>query len=213
MIVYQGQRQQLGTLDFSLKPPKWARKAATAVKRAVTLKHVLEAGAIVGGAILLGPAIGVAARAAAPVLARGATALARGGLAVGRGIVKGGTALEHAVQHAIESSTPSSNSGATPPTVDPSTTSQITNAVANAVANAAASSSPSSGSNDTSSYGGGGSYSTGVPVGAGSPSAASGDDAPTAPAGTGKPGSGALILGLVAVGGLALLAAKKRRAA
>ena len=49
-------------LGFSLKPPKKIRKAFTAVKKAVTLKRVLTAGAIVGGAIVAGPAAAAAGK-------------------------------------------------------------------------------------------------------------------------------------------------------
>jgi len=43
-------------LGFSLKPPKWLRKAATKVKKQVTLKRALIAGAIVGAGFIPGVA-------------------------------------------------------------------------------------------------------------------------------------------------------------
>jgi hypothetical protein len=53
-------------LGFSLRPPKFVRKAARAVKRNITLKRVLIGGAIVGAAFIPGVA------PAAMSLARGA---------------------------------------------------------------------------------------------------------------------------------------------
>ncbi len=65
----------LSGLGFSLKPPKKIRKAFKAVKKAVTLKRVLTAGAIVAGAALVPGAL--------PLLAKGA--VGAGKLAVGAG--------------------------------------------------------------------------------------------------------------------------------
>jgi hypothetical protein len=64
-------------LGFSLKPPKAIRKAATAVKKAVTLKRVLTAGAIVGGAIVAGPAALAIGKAVGGAAIRGVGAAGR----------------------------------------------------------------------------------------------------------------------------------------
>jgi hypothetical protein len=79
-------------LGFSLKPPKWVRKAATTIKKNVTLKRALIGGAIVGAAFI--PGVGPAALAAARAVGGAAV---RGISAVGRGIVGAGGAIEHGV--------------------------------------------------------------------------------------------------------------------
>ena len=70
-----------GTLGFSLKPPKAVRKAFKAVKKAVTLKRVLTAGAIVAGAALIPGAL--------PLLAKGAVGAGKLALGTGRLAAKG----------------------------------------------------------------------------------------------------------------------------
>lgn len=67
-------------LGFSLKPPKFVRRAATAVKRAVTIKNVAKAaavGAAIFAAPVLLPALAHGAVAAGGALARGAAAGAK----------------------------------------------------------------------------------------------------------------------------------------
>jgi hypothetical protein len=63
-------------LGFSLKPPKFIRKAATAIKKNVTLKRALVGGAIVGAAFI--PGVAPAALAIAKGAGRGAARAARG---------------------------------------------------------------------------------------------------------------------------------------
>lgn len=69
-------------LGFSLKPPKFVRKAFTAVKKQITLKRALEAGAIVGGAMVLGPAALAVAKGAGGLIRAGAVKL----VSAGRGL-------------------------------------------------------------------------------------------------------------------------------
>jgi len=79
-------------LGFSLRPPSWARKAFRTVKRNITLKRALVAGAVVGAAFIpgVGPAALAAARAAGGFAARGIAA-------AGRGIFSAGGAIERGV--------------------------------------------------------------------------------------------------------------------
>ena len=75
-VVSWGQMSGYDPLGFSLKPPKW-------LKKAVTLKNVLKVGAIVGAAVLIPGAL--------PMLAKGAVGAAKlvtgGARLVGRGVV------------------------------------------------------------------------------------------------------------------------------
>jgi hypothetical protein len=67
-------------LGFSLKPPKWLRKASVAIRKNVTLKRTLEAGAVVGAAFFAPAAVGLLARgvvAGGKFLAPAATSLFR----------------------------------------------------------------------------------------------------------------------------------------
>lgn len=80
-------------LGFSLKPPKFIRKAARFVKKNVTLKRALIAGAVVAGAVVAGPALLAAGKAVAKGaggLARGAGGLIRGGAKAAGGVFRGG---------------------------------------------------------------------------------------------------------------------------
>jgi len=87
-------------LGFSLKPPKAIRKAAKAIKKAVTLKNVLKVGAIVGAAALIPGALPLIAKGAlgagklvlgsGKLAAKGVTSAARFGL---RNVVKAGRVL------------------------------------------------------------------------------------------------------------------------
>jgi uncharacterized membrane protein YgcG len=70
------------TLGFSLKPPKWLRKASVAVRRNVTIKRV----AIGAGAIIAAPFV-------LPALAAGGGALLAAGRAVGVPIARGAISL------------------------------------------------------------------------------------------------------------------------
>lgn len=79
-------------LGFSLKPPKALRKAAKAVKRAVTIKNVLKAGAVVGAAALIPgalPAVAKGAIGAGKLIARGARGVGRGAVGAERLVVRG----------------------------------------------------------------------------------------------------------------------------
>ena len=84
-------------LGFSLKPPKFIRKAATAIKKNVTLKRALVGGAIVGAALVPG---------LLPAAAKFAVGAAK---AVQKGVSKVGGML----------SRPAAPVGTTPPIVDP----------------------------------------------------------------------------------------------
>ncbi|HYM67750.1 MAG TPA: hypothetical protein VEW68_10695, partial [Patescibacteria group bacterium] len=86
MVPYLPALHTTTTLDglgFSLKPPKWLKKAATAVKKAVTIKNVAKVAAITAGAIIAAPVLLPAAAAVAHVAAGGVGLLARG---VGTGV-------------------------------------------------------------------------------------------------------------------------------
>jgi hypothetical protein len=72
-------------LGFSLKPPKFIRKAASAIKRNVTLKRALVAGAVVGAAFIPGVA------PAALAIAKGAV---RAVVGAGKGLVNAVGAAE-----------------------------------------------------------------------------------------------------------------------
>lgn len=70
-------------LGFSLKPPKFIRKAATAIKKNVTLKRALVGGAIIGAAFI--PGVAPAAMAVARGAGSGAARAGRGLLSLFRG--------------------------------------------------------------------------------------------------------------------------------
>ena len=77
-------------LGFSLKPPKFVRKAATAVKRAVTLKRVLIGGAVVAGALVAGPAVAAGLKIGARAVGRGAGGLLKFGKKIAGGMLSPG---------------------------------------------------------------------------------------------------------------------------
>lgn len=103
-------------LGFSLKPPKRLRRALHAIKRAVTLKHVLEAGAIAATAFIAAPALLAVGRVALPMLARGAVGGARflgHEVATGaRFLGREGSALEKAIANRISGKGAASSGGA-----------------------------------------------------------------------------------------------------
>lgn len=72
-------------LGFSLKPPKFVRKAFTAVKKAVTLKNVAKVAAIGAGVLVGAPIIA----AAAPMLGKAVVSGAKGLVSIG-GKIAGG---------------------------------------------------------------------------------------------------------------------------
>lgn len=78
-------------LGFSLKPPKAIRKAATAIKKAVTIKNVAKVAAVVGAAALvpgLLPAVAKGALAVGKVAVGGAKMLGKGAVAAERAVVR-----------------------------------------------------------------------------------------------------------------------------
>lgn len=78
-------------LGFSLKPPKAIRKAATAIKKAVTIKNVAKVAAVVGTAALvpgLLPAVAKGALAVGKVAVGGAKLLGKGAVAAERAVVR-----------------------------------------------------------------------------------------------------------------------------
>lgn len=77
--------QRADGLGFSLKPPKFVRKAAKAIKKNVTLKRALIAGAVVGAAFIPG-----VAPAAARLLTAGGKVVTGAGRLVGRGVKSAG---------------------------------------------------------------------------------------------------------------------------
>ena len=74
-------------LGFSLKPPKWIRKAASAVKSAITIKNVAKVAAVAVGVALIPGAL--------PLLAKGAVGASKLVVGGGRLIGKGVVGIEH----------------------------------------------------------------------------------------------------------------------
>lgn len=203
---------QLADLGFSLKPPKFVRKAATAVKRAVTIKNVLKAGAVVG-AVLAAPVVlpalasGAAAAGGAIVhgVASGAGLLARG---VGAGArILGGSAAGLVRRKPFDKNNPASSGGSIAADVvdllKQSGGQASTPAAPPTVPALATSTNPQDyGGTAPTTYGGGGGG-TGSPM---PPTPSTADDG-TTPS-TAGPGPGSAVVPLV-IGGLALFALAK----
>lgn len=186
----------LSDLAFSLKPPKFIRKAATAVKKAVTLKNVLKVGAVVGAAALIPGAL--------PLLAKGAVgagklAIGAGKLAVrgAKGLAKGGASYLVPRPKVGKNNMPVFDAGQA-----------VVDAVTNATASAetpAAPPVPMSTSTDPFAYGG----TAGGGGGSSLPSTPATASDPASEASTAGPGPGSLLIPL-AIGTVALLAMSRR---
>jgi len=72
--VFRLPMREAPSIGFSLKPPKKLRRAFRRIKKAITLKRVLKAGVIVGGAVYGGPLLlkggGILARKAGGLIRR-----------------------------------------------------------------------------------------------------------------------------------------------
>lgn len=199
-------------LGFSLRPPKKVRKAFTAVKKAVTIKNVLKAGAVVG-AVLAAPVVlpalasGAAAAGGAIVhgVASGAGLLARG---VGAGArILGGSAAGLVRRKPFDKNNPpTTGSSIAADVVDllkQSGSPASTPAAPPVVPPLATSTNPQDyGGTAPTTYGGGGGG-TGSPM---PPTPSTADDG-TTPS-TAGPGPGSAVVPLV-IGGLALFALAK----
>lgn len=192
----------LSDLAFSLKPPKFIRKAASAIKKNVTLKRVLIGAAAVVAAPFVLPVVasgaGLLARgvvSGAGLLARGAVGLVRGGTALGkdglplRSAGSASSLLTSLVNRKLASQD-SAGAGPSSPTV-PETAPATTAPTA-----------PTAGTTDNSGAMPGGGYSGGGGGGAAPMPSTPGTDM-TTPEAAG-PGPGSMVLPLVIGGGLLL---------